>query len=251
VRWKTDLHHVAENGKLKGVWSVATSDRVAAAGRMVALPPPRRRRGPLPWLKPGIFLGGLAPLLSIAVRAVQGRLGANPIAQVENELGLAALIFLVAVMACTPAKRLLGWTWPMRIRRELGLFAFFYATLHVLTYLVLDQFFDVRIILEDIVKRPFITVGFLAFVLLIPVAITSTDTWVKRLGYRKWERIHQLVYLAVVLAAVHFIWRVKIDVTQPLTYAFIFAALLALRVVWWWQKRTATPRRPARTLPQK
>ena len=195
------------------------------------------RAEPLPWLKPGIFLGALASLASIGLRASLNALGANPIAQVQNELGLTALIFLLAALACTPAKRLLGWSWQMRVRRELGLFAFFYALLHFLNYLVLDQFFDLGAIAADIAKRPFITLGFTALVLLVPVAITSTDGWVRRLGYRKWQRLHQLVYVAGVLAAVHFIWRVKIDVSQPLTYAFILAMLLAVRVVVWLQKR--------------
>ena len=180
------------------------------------------------------------PLASIAVRASQAMLDANPIAEVENELGLTAFILLIAVLGCTPAKRLLGWTWQMRVRRELGLFAFFYASLHFLTYLVLDQFFDWSAIVADIAKRPFITVGFTAFVLLIPVALTSTNGWVKRLGFRRWERIHRLVYAAGMLAAVHFIWRVKIDVSQPLTYAFILAVLLGVRVVVWLRKRYAT-----------
>jgi sulfoxide reductase heme-binding subunit YedZ len=191
----------------------------------------------LPWLKPGIFLGGLVPLAWMSVRAGAGALGANPIAEVENELGLTALIFLLASLACTPARRLLGWTWPIRVRRELGLFAFCYAALHALTYVVLDEFFDWGAIVADIAQRPFIAVGFLALLLMVPMAVTSTNGWVRRLGYRRWQRIHQVVYLAGALAVVHFIWRVKIDVSQPLTYAAIFATLIALRLAWWlWQR---------------
>lgn len=228
---------------------MAASDGKAPVRTLApGLRPVRPRAAPLPWLNPGIFLGALAPLVYIGLRAGQDALGANPIAQVENELGLTALIFLFAAMACTPAKHLLGWTWQMRVRRELGLFAFFYASLHSLTYLVLDQFFDWGNIAADIAKRPFITVGFAAFVLLVPVAITSTNGWVRRLGYRRWQRIHQLVYLAGALAAVHFIWRVKIDVSQPLTYAFILAFLLAVRVVVWLRKRSTqgAPHRSSR-----
>lgn len=207
---------------------------------------PQRRRGePHPWLKPGIFLGGLAPLVAVVLRASQNALGANPIAEIENELGLTALIFLIAALACTPAKRVLGWTWPMRVRRELGLFAFFYASLHFLTYLALDQVFDLNAIVADVIKRPFITAGFTALVLLAPVALTSTDGWVRRLGYRNWQRIHRLVYLAGVLAAVHFVWRVKIDISQPLTYGAILAVLLAVRVVVWLRKRAASGRQPS------
>lgn len=215
---------------------MAASDRAAPASP----PASRPKVEPLPWLKPGIFWGGLVPLVSLVLRANQGTLGANPIAQAENELGLTALVFLIAALACTPMKRLWGWTWQMRVRREVGLFAFFYACLHFLTYLLLDQVLDLAAIAEDIVQRPFITVGFAALVLLAPVAITSTTGWILRLGYRRWERIHQLVYVAGVLAVVHFIWRVKIDVSQPLTYAFILAVLFAVRIVVWLRKRSET-----------
>ena len=129
----------------------------------------------MPWLKPGIFIGGAGAAGGMVLRASQGTLSANPIAEIENELGLTALILLVASLACTPARWLFGWTWPTRIRRELGLFAFFYAVLHFLTYLVLDQAFDWPTIFEDIAQRPFITVGFLALVLLVPLALTSTN----------------------------------------------------------------------------
>ncbi|MBI4497520.1 MAG: sulfoxide reductase heme-binding subunit YedZ [Chloroflexi bacterium] len=225
---------------------------VATPNRTAPIPPPaprprpsQRRATPLPWLKLGIFLGALVPLASLGVRASLGALGANPIAQVENELGLTAFILLMAALACTPAKLLLGWTWQMRVRRELGLFAFFYAALHFLAYLVLDQFFDWDTIVADLAKRPFITVGFAALVLLVPLAFTSTNSWVRRLGYRRWQRLHRLVYVAGVLAAVHFLWRVKIDVSQPLTYAVILAVLLGTRGIVWLQKRDAPRRRPS------
>jgi methionine sulfoxide reductase heme-binding subunit len=202
--------------------------------------PAGRRAAPLPWLQPGIFLGGLVPLISIALRARNGELNADPIAQVENELGLTALIFLVASLACTPARRLWGWTWPTRVRRELGLFAFFYAMLHFLTYLVLDQGYDWQTILDDITKRPFITVGFLALVLLTPLALTSTTASIRRLGFRRWQRLHQLAYLAGVLAVVHFIWRVKIDLSQPFIYAAIVGTLLLVRLMVWRSGQTTS-----------
>jgi methionine sulfoxide reductase heme-binding subunit len=189
------------------------------------------------WLKPGIFIGALTPLVSIVLRALGGRLNANPIAQVENELGLSALIFLLASLACTPARRVFPWTWPVRVRRELGLFAFFYASLHFLVYVFLDQVVDLGAIFEDIAKRPFITVGFLALLLMIPLAFTSTTASVRRLGFRRWQRIHQLIYVAGVLAVIHFIWRVKIDVSQPITYAIALAMLLLVRVVFWVDRR--------------
>ena len=224
---------------------VASDASLPARPRAPARRPPARRGAPLPWLKPGIFVGALAPLASIALRASQGALGANPIAEVENELGLTALIFLVASLACTPARRLLGWTWPTRVRRELGLFAFFYAALHFLTYLVLDQGFDWGAIVEDVARRPFITVGFAALVLLVPLALTSTTGSIRRLGYRRWQRLHQLAYLAAVLAVVHFIWRVKIDVSQPLLYAAVLGALLMVRVAVWLRQRSTSPVSPS------
>jgi sulfoxide reductase heme-binding subunit YedZ len=205
--------------------------------RIVGVAVPRRRE-PYPWLKPGVFIGSLVPLAYLLLRANQAELGANPIAQAENELGLTALVFLVATLACTPARRLFGWTWAIRIRRELGLFAFFYASLHFLTYVALDQIFDSAAIFADIVERPFISVGFLALMLMVPMAITSTNTWVRRLGFRRWARIHSAIYLIGVLAALHFIWRVKIDVSQPLTYAVMVAALLGVRVAFWLRKRS-------------
>ena len=225
---------------------------MAVSEDAAALPASARRRPragggpPLPWLKPGIFIGALAPLASIGLRVTQGILGANPIAEVLNELGLTALIFLVASLACTPARWLFGWTWPTRVRRQLGLFAFFYAALHVFVYLVLDQVLDWATIVEDIAKRPFITVGFLAFVLLVPLAVTSTSGWVRRLGYRRWQRLHQLAYVAGVLAVVHFVWRVKIDLTQPLIYAAVLAVLLLVRVVVWQRQRSARRAAPGR-----
>jgi sulfoxide reductase heme-binding subunit YedZ len=226
---------------------MAASDRLAdAAPRPVGPPRATRASGrPLPWLKPGIYLGALVPLVSILVRASRGTLSANPIAQAMNELGLTALILLVASLACTPARHLLGWTWPVRIRRDLGLLAFFYAVLHFLTYLVLDQTVDLAAIVQDVVKRPFITVGVAALALLVPLALTSTSASVRRLGFRRWQRLHRLIYVAGALAIVHFVWRVKVDLTQPLIYGLIVAALLAVRLaVWRWpppSKRT-TPR---------
>lgn len=190
--------------------------------------PPSR---PYPWLGPGVLAGALAPLAAIAWRGWRGELGANPIAQALNQLGLVALIFLVAALACTPAKRSFGWTWPMRIRRQLGLLGFFYALLHVGTYVGLDQGFDWAAIWADVTKRRFIFVGALAFVLLIPLAATSTAGSVRRLGYTRWARLHRLAYVAPVLAAVHFYWRVKSDAGEPLMYAAVLATLLAARVV--------------------
>lgn len=184
---------------------------------------------PHPWLKPAVLTGSLAPLASIAWRASHGALGADPVAQALNELGLLALVFLVASLACTPLKHFLGWTWPMRLRRMLGVLAFAYGLLHVATYFAVDQGLDFAAVVADVMKRRFIFVGFAAFVLLIPLAATSTNAAVKRFGYRRWQFLHRLAYVAAMLAATHFIWRVKRDVTEPAAYAAILAFLLLAR----------------------
>jgi sulfoxide reductase heme-binding subunit YedZ len=218
---------------------------VAAGSTLSATP---RRRGPLPWLGPGIWIGGMAPLAAILLRAASGGLSANPIAEVMNQLGLTALVLLVTSLACTPARYLFGWTWPARIRRDLGLLAFGYAVLHFSVYLFLDQVVDLGGIVADIYKRPFITVGFAALVLLAPLALTSTKASIRRLGYVRWERLHRLVYLAGILAVIHFFWRVKIDTSQPLMYALVVAALFAVRLAWLWRSGRAPRRRdPARS----
>ena len=190
-----------------------------------------RRRGPLPWLNPGILAGATAPVVSILMRARSGALGANPIAEALNELGLMALVLLIASLACTPLKAVFGWTWPVRARRLLGLLAFAYAALHVTVYAGLDQGLDVRAILADVVKRKFIFVGLAAFVMMTPLAWTSTKGAVRRMGYVKWKRLHLLVYPAALCAVIHFVWRVKKDLSEPLVYAAILGALLLVRVV--------------------
>jgi sulfoxide reductase heme-binding subunit YedZ len=177
------------------------------------------------------------PLVSLIQRGVQGQLGADPVALIQNETGLTALIFLCAALACTPARYVFGWTWQMAARRELGLFAFAYAVIHLLMYIAVDQFFDWRAILDDIVQRPFITVGMAAVVLMTPLAITSTNAWVRKLGFRRWQLLHRLAYVAGVLAVIHFIWRVKIDVSQPMTYALLVAILLGIRAAVWIRKK--------------
>jgi len=178
-----------------------------------------------------VLVGASAPLLSILLRARSGALGANPIAEALNELGLMALVLLIASLACTPLRTMLGWTWPIRIRRLLGLLAFAYATLHVAVYAGLDQGLDLRAVLADVFKRRFIFVGFAAFVMMAPLAWTSTKGAVRRMGYVRWKRLHLLVYPAALCAVVHFVWRVKKDLSEPLAYAAILAALLLVRVV--------------------
>ena len=193
-------------------------------------PAAARRSVPHPWLKPAVFIGSLVPLAATLLSVLRGELGANPIAEALNRLGLMALVFLIASLACTPLRSVLGWTWPIRLRRMLGLFAFFYALLHVTTYLGIDQTFRWRDILADITKRKFIFVGFLAFVLLIPLALTSTAAAVRRLGFVAWKRLHRLAYAAVILGVIHFIWRVKKDLREPVIYAIILGTLFVARL---------------------
>ncbi len=185
----------------------------------------------LPWLKPGVLIGALVPLALLLLRAARHALGADPVARALNQLGLLALIFLLASLAATPLKIVLGVTWPIRVRRLLGLLAFFYASLHFLLYAVIDQGLAWAAIVKDVTERRFITVGFAAFVLLIPLAATSTSGMLKRLGARRWKRLHRLAYVSAALAAVHFIWRVKRDLTQPGAYALVLGVLLLLRVL--------------------
>jgi sulfoxide reductase heme-binding subunit YedZ len=192
---------------------------------------PRWMSGPVPWLKPGVFIGSLLPLAVLLLRAAQGRLTADPIAYVLNRFGLLTLIFLIATLSLTPLRKLTGWPWPIRIRRMLGLFAFSYACLHFLTYLVVDQNLHWSAIWADLTKRKFIYVGFSAFVLLWPLALTSTNASVRRLGAARWQRLHRLVYVAATLGVIHFIWRVKRDLREPLAYAAVLAVLLGYRLV--------------------
>lgn len=200
-----------------------------------------RHAGPLSWLKPGVFVGALVPIGAIPWHAWRGELGANPIAQALNQLGLVALIFLVAALACTPLKTFFGWTWPIRLRRMLGLFGFFYALLHVGTYVGLDQVLDWHAIWDDVTKRKFIFVGFSAFVMLLPLAATSTRGAIKRLGYVRWKRLHRLAYVAPLLGVIHFTWRVKKDVREPVAYAVVLGTLLLTRLGFYLRGRLAAP----------
>jgi methionine sulfoxide reductase heme-binding subunit len=189
------------------------------------------KNAPLPWLKPAVLTGSLVPIAAIIMRASANALGPDPIAQALNQFGLIALVFLIAALTCTPLKAIAGWTWPMRLRRMLGLLAFFYASLHVITYTVLDQGLDWHAIYDDILKRKFIFFGFSTFVVLIPLAATSTNSALRRLGYVHWKQLHRLAYLAPALAVLHFTWRVKRDIREPVGYGLVLAALLSVRLV--------------------
>jgi sulfoxide reductase heme-binding subunit YedZ len=186
---------------------------------------------PVPWLVPAVWTGGCVPAALMVYRAANHELGANPISTALNQLGLLALTLLMLTLACTPLQQLFKWTWPPRIRRQLGLLTFGYASAHLLTYACLDLGLDFATLGADIAKRPFITVGFSAWLLMVPLALTSTDAMVKRLGYVKWKRLHRLSYFCAGLGVIHFIWRVKKDVSQPMAYAAVLAVLLAVRAI--------------------
>ena len=183
------------------------------------------------WLKPAVFAAALVPLASVLLDAARGQLGADPVNETLNRLGLTALALLTASLACTPAREIFGWTWAIGLRRLLGLFAFFYASVHFATYAIVDQGLQGRAIFADVTKRPFIISGFAAFLLLAPLAATSTAAAVRRLGFARWKRLHRLVYAAGALAAFHFWLRVKKDVREPAIYAGVLAVLLLARVV--------------------
>ena len=185
------------------------------------------------YLKPAIFLTCLLPLALLVWDGFHDALGANPIETITHRTGDWTLRFLLITLTMTPLRRLMGWNGALRLRRMLGLFAFFYACLHFLTYLVLDQFFDWDAIIRDIAKRPYITIGFSAFVLLIPLAVTSTKAMMRRLG-RRWGQLHRLAYLVAIFGVIHYLWLVKADYLPPALYASVLAILLGLRV-WWWR----------------
>lgn len=180
------------------------------------------------WIRPAAWVGGLVPLILLVAGAFTGGLGADPIEYVTLRTGFAALLMLMGTLAVTPARRLTGWNWLAPARRTLGLCAFLYVCLHFATYLV-DQGFALEYVVEDVAERPYVTVGFTAFLLLVPLALTSTRGWIRRLG-KRWQKLHKVVYLAGGLGVLHFIWLVKSDLRDPLIFAAVFALLMALRI---------------------
>ena len=184
------------------------------------------------WL---LILFGMLPLARLVAGFPLGWLGANPIEFITRSTGTWTIVGIAVTLSITPLRKLLNWPWLIRLRRTAGLLTFFYVCLHFTTYIWFDRFFDVEDIIKDIIKRPFITVGFAAFVLLIPLAATSKNSIIKMLGAKLWQRIHYLIYLIAVLAVIHYWWLVKKDLTQPIIYACIFAVLLGMRV--WWKVR--------------
>ena len=215
--------------------SGAPSGQGTARARAAA--PRRARRWPLQAVTIGL---GVLPLAKIVWDGLEGSLGANPIEAVLNRLGFWTLTFLTLSLVPTPAHELLGLSWPVRIRRTLGLLAFSYASLHLLFYVGVDQAGDPALLFRDVAKRRFMAVGFCAWLLLLPLAVTSTKGWVRRLGYARWKRLHQLVYVAALLGVAHFVWRVKADLRRPIWFALAIGALLAARLL-----RTVHRRQPA------
>ena len=199
-------------------------------------------------LKVAVWLACLVPLGLLVWKAFTDRLGANPIEVITRSTGLWTLTYLMITLSITPLRRLSGQAWLIRFRRLVGLFAFFYGCLHLTTYVWLDQFFNVHSMVKDVYKRPFITAGFTAWLLMLPLALTSTAWSIRKLGGKKWQWLHRLVYLSVTAGAIHFYWLVKKDVTVPVRYLVVLAVLLGARVVLWaWQRRRVQTGLPLQT----
>jgi len=189
------------------------------------------------WTKVAVFLLCLVPFGELVWRIVKSELGANPVEFIQHATGDWTLRFLVFTLCITPFRKLFKLPDLIRFRRMLGLFAFFYVCLHFLTYLGPDQSFDLSAMWKDVAKRPFITVGFLGFVLLIPMAITSTAGWIRRLGGKRWQMLHRAIYVSAVAGVIHFYWLVKSDVRKPLFYGALVAILLLWRLGSWFSRR--------------
>jgi sulfoxide reductase heme-binding subunit YedZ len=207
-------------------------------------------------LKPLVFLASLGPCAWLIWAGLTGNLSANPLSDLTNETGVWTLRFLCITLAITPLRKLTGWNAAIRFRRMVGLFAFFYGTLHFLTYVIADRFAGldfpdgmvawstvrnlVKSVGEDIYKRPFITVGFAAWSSMVPLAATSTAGMIRRLGGRRWNLLHRLVYLTAMLGVVHYWWLVKADISRPITYGVVVGILLAFRI-WFARARARSP----------
>jgi sulfoxide reductase heme-binding subunit YedZ len=197
-------------------------------------------------LKPALFGICLIPFAQLAYNGYAGELGANPIETITRFTGSWALIILLASLAVTPLRRITGWNELIKFRRMLGLFAFFYAAMHFATYIVLDLYFDLPAIAKDVLKRPYITVGFTALVLMIPLAATSTAGMIRRLG-KRWQQLHCLVYAIAILGVVHFYWLVKADISRPAKYGAALALLLGYRLAVKWMPAIVGSNRSSRS----
>jgi sulfoxide reductase heme-binding subunit YedZ len=187
----------------------------------------------LRWIKPVIFLACLGPLGQLAWKGFHGMLGANPIEVITHATGDCTLTFLLITLSITPLRKLTRQYWLIGLRRMFGLYAFFYGMLHLTTYVWLDKFFNVHEMLADVAKRRFITAGLTAFVLMIPLALTSTKGWIRRMGGKRWQALHRLIYVSAAAGVIHYIWLVKADLHKPLQYAAVLAVLMVYRVVMW------------------
>ena len=213
------------------------------AGGPFAVVPPALPPNVFAVVRGTLFVLALLPFAELMRRGFAGELGANPVEFVLRWLGTCTLVTLLVTLAITPLRRLTGWAWLLRLRRMLGLYAFFYGSLHIAAYVWIDHFFDWQAILEDIAKRPYLTFGFAAYVLMIPLAITSTNAMVRRLGGRNWQRLHRIVYAVAVLGVLHY-WYHKLaknDLAQPTIYAAVLGLLFGARLLHW----SGARRRPA------
>ena len=200
-------------------------------------------------VKPAVWIACLTPLSLLVLHAFRGELSANPVEDVTNTTGIWTLRLIVATLAITPLRWLTGINQLIQYRRVVGLFAFFYGSLHFLTYFILDHQLQFGGLWDDVKKRPYITAGFTAFVLMIPLAITSTTGWIRRMGGRNWNLLHRLIYITALAAVLHYFWKVKLDTTNPIYYGLVVAALLAVRVVHSARRRqtASVSRKPAPT----
>ena len=187
-----------------------------------------------------LFVNGLVPAALLAWDAYRGKLGANPIEFATRASGVLTLVFLFVTLAVTPLRKLTGANWLVKLRRQVGLYAFFYGCLHLLTYVWFDKFFAAREIVEDVYARPFITIGMASFLLLVPLAATSTNGMIKRLGGKRWAKLHKLGYVAAIGGVIHFYMGVKVDTTTPILFAVVLALLLGYR---WVKSRTDAPQK--------
>jgi sulfoxide reductase heme-binding subunit YedZ len=185
------------------------------------------------WIKVAVFLACLTPLSLLGWDAYTQNLGANPIEKITHSTGDWTLRFLLITLSITPLRKLFQLPSLIKFRRMLGLYAFFYGSLHLMTYIWLDKFFNLAEMIADIEKRKFITIGLTAFTLLIPLAVTSTRGWIRRLGGKRWQMLHRFIYVSAICGVIHYLWLVKADIRKPLEYGAILAALLAYRVFAW------------------
>jgi methionine sulfoxide reductase heme-binding subunit len=215
--------------------------------RIFRFVPPALPASVLAAVRVAVFTLAALPLAVLVHWGVTGSLGANPVEAIQRWLGTWVLVLLLATLAITPLRRLTGWAWLLRLRRMLGLYSFFYALLHVVAFVWLDHWFEWPAIVADVVKRPYLTFGFAAFVLMLPLAATSTNAMVRRLGGRQWQRLHRLVYGIAVLGVLHY-WFHKLaknNLAEPAIYAAVLAVLLGARLFHWWVAR----RRPGGLVP--